>query len=80
MAGYEQFETYHPTFFYEFLWNLMNMAILLWLPRKFGTKMKPGDNFLVYLIVYPIGRFLLEFIRLEYSPSLELTSTRPSWR
>jgi len=68
MAGYEQFETYHPTFFYEFLWNLMNMALLLLLPRKLGAKMKPGDNFLVYLIVYPIGRFLLEFIRLEYSP------------
>ena len=59
---------YLPVFFYESLWNLLNMCILLWLPRKFGARMKPGDNFLVYLIVYPVGRFLLEFIRLEYSP------------
>ena len=44
------------------------MGLLLLLPRKLGDKMKPGDNFLVYLIVYPVGRFLLEFIRLEYSP------------
>lgn len=68
LAGFENFSTYHPTFFYEFLWNLMNMGLLLLLPRKLGDKLKPGDNFLVYLIVYPVGRFLLEFIRLEYSP------------
>lgn len=61
-------EYYLATFFYEFVWNLVNMLLLLWLPRKFGGKMKPGDNFLVYIIFYGIGRFLLEFIRLEFSP------------
>jgi len=68
LPGYEQYATYQPTFLYEFIWNLLNMGLLLLLPRKLGDKMKPGDNFLVYLIVYPVGRFLLEFIRLEYSP------------
>jgi len=68
LAGFENVATYHPTFFYEFLWNLLNMAVLLLLPRKLGDKLKPGDNFLIYLIIYPVGRFLLEFIRLEYSP------------
>lgn len=61
-------EYYLATFFYEFIWNLANMLLLLWLPRKLGGKMKPGDNFLVYIIFYGIGRFMLEFIRLEYSP------------
>jgi phosphatidylglycerol:prolipoprotein diacylglycerol transferase len=61
-------EYYLAAFFYEFVWNLLNMLLLLWLPRKLGDKMKPGDNFLVYMIVYGIGRFLLEFIRIEYSP------------
>lgn len=61
-------EYYLAAFFYEFVWNLLNMLLLLWLPRKFGNRMKPGDNFLVYMIVYGIGRFLLEFIRIEYSP------------
>jgi phosphatidylglycerol---prolipoprotein diacylglyceryl transferase len=61
-------EFYLATFFYEFVWNLLNMCLLLWLPRKFGDKMKPGDNFLVYMIFYGVGRFLLEFIRLDYSP------------
>ncbi len=59
---------YMAMFFYEFVWNLLNMALLLWLPRKLGDKMKPGDNFLVYLIVYGVGRFCLEFIRVDYSP------------
>ena len=59
---------YLAMFFYEFVWNLLNMALLLWLPRRLGDKMKPGDNFLVYLMVYGIGRFFLEFIRVDYSP------------
>jgi phosphatidylglycerol---prolipoprotein diacylglyceryl transferase len=61
-------EYYMATFFYEFVWNLLNFCLLLWLPRKLGDKMKPGDNFLVYMIFYGVGRFLLEYIRFEYSP------------
>lgn len=61
-------EYYLATFFYEFVWNLLNMCLLLWLPRKLGDKMKPGDNFLIYMMFYGVGRFLLEFIRIEYSP------------
>jgi phosphatidylglycerol:prolipoprotein diacylglycerol transferase len=44
------------------------MAILLWVGRKFAGKLKSGDVFLLYMIIYPLGRFLLEFIRLEFSP------------
>lgn len=59
---------YLPLFFYEFVWNLFNMFLLLWLPRKLGDKMKEGDNILIFVLTYSIGRFFLEFIRLEYSP------------
>jgi phosphatidylglycerol---prolipoprotein diacylglyceryl transferase len=59
---------YHPIFLYESLWNLANMAFLLWLGRsKFASKLKSGDIFLTYLIVYPVGRFCLEFLRLDSS-------------
>ena len=37
----------------------------MWLSRKHSEKLLPGDIFLVYLIVYPFGRFLLEFLRLD---------------
>ena len=59
---------YHPMFLYESLWNLLNMAFtVLFLGSKYQKKLINGDIFLVYLVVYPIGRFFLEFIRLDPS-------------
>ncbi len=65
LPGFKEFERFHPLFLYESLWNLMNMGILLWLGRKYKDQLKTGDLLLVYLIIYPVGRFLLEFIRLN---------------
>jgi phosphatidylglycerol---prolipoprotein diacylglyceryl transferase len=65
--GYENIETYHPLFLYESLWNLGLMALLLWIGRRYDKWLKDGDIFLIYLIGYPIGRFLLEFLRLDVS-------------
>ena len=65
LPGFESQEYYHPLFLYESLWNLANMALLLWLTRRFSERLKSGDIFLVYLIVYPVGRFLLDFLRLD---------------
>jgi phosphatidylglycerol:prolipoprotein diacylglycerol transferase len=67
LTGFVDKEYYHPLFLYESLWNLGNMALLIWLMRCFPEKLKTGDVFLVYLIVYPLGRFLLEFLRLDAS-------------
>lgn len=67
LPGYENVMYYHPTFFYEFLWNLGNMALLLWLSHRHSEKINLGNIFLVYLIVYPFGRFMLEFLRLDSS-------------
>ncbi len=45
------------------------MFVLLWLSHseRLTGKLKSGDIFLVYLIIYPVGRFFLEFIRLDAS-------------
>lgn len=59
--------TYHPLFLYESIFNLLNMAFLLWLNRKMYHKLKEGDVFLSYLITYPLFRFFLEFLRLDHS-------------
>jgi phosphatidylglycerol:prolipoprotein diacylglycerol transferase len=45
----------------------MNMFLLIWVSRRFADSLKRGDIFLVYLIVYPLGRFLLDFLRLDVS-------------
>lgn len=68
IRGYEAVEYFHPLFLYESLWSLGNLLLLLWLPRKLGSRLKSGDIFLVYLITYPMGRLLLEFLRLDYVP------------
>ncbi|HAE60616.1 MAG TPA: prolipoprotein diacylglyceryl transferase, partial [Anaerolineae bacterium] len=67
VSGFADFATYHPLFLYESLWNLANMAILLWISRRFREQLKPGDVFLTYLVIYPVGRFLLDFLRLDAS-------------
>lgn len=67
LPEYQNFATYHPLFLYESLWNLLNMAALLFIGRRFIDRLKDGDTFLLYLVIYPVGRFLLEFLRLDSS-------------
>jgi phosphatidylglycerol:prolipoprotein diacylglycerol transferase len=65
LPGYENQATFHPLFLYESLWNFGTVALLLWLGRKYQDRLINGDLFLIYLIAYPLGRFLLEFLRLD---------------
>jgi phosphatidylglycerol:prolipoprotein diacylglycerol transferase len=65
LPAFSQYERYHPLFLYESLWNLLNMALLLWMGRRFSQRLKTGDLFLTYLVVYPLGRFFLDFLRLD---------------
>lgn len=65
LPGYQHQETYHPLFLYESLWNFANMALLLWVGRRYQERLKTGDIILIYMIVYPVGRFFLDFIRLD---------------
>lgn len=68
LAGYESFERFHPLFLYESIWNGLNALLLYFLWKRYGHRLLPGDLFLVYLIGYPVGRLLLEFLRLDYVP------------
>ena len=67
LEGFRNVDYYHPLFLYEAIWNLGNMFLLLWISRRFADRLKHGDIFLSYLIVYPVGRFLLDFLRLDAS-------------
>ena len=58
---------YHPMFLYESLWNIFTMAVLLFMSHKLKDRIYRGDIFLVYLVMYPFGRFMLEFMRLDPS-------------
>ncbi|QMS84878.1 prolipoprotein diacylglyceryl transferase [Candidatus Xianfuyuplasma coldseepsis] len=54
---------YHPTFFYESMWNVVGFIIMLILRRtKILTR---GDLLPVYLIWYSVGRYFIEGMRTD---------------
>lgn len=65
LIGYEAIEFYHPLFAYEMILNSINLFILLWLANKFSANFKAGNLFLIYIALYSVIRFFLEFIRLD---------------
>jgi phosphatidylglycerol:prolipoprotein diacylglycerol transferase len=54
---------FHPVFLYESLWNLIGFVLLMWLGRKYASKLLDGDILSGYLIWYSVGRLLLEMLR-----------------
>jgi len=58
-------ERFHPLFLYESLWNFGVFGVLYWLYRTGKVKMGKGRLFVYYLGLYGLGRFWLEFLRIE---------------
>lgn len=54
---------FHPTFLYESIWNLVVFLILMYVARRYGERLLTGELFLLYCILYPLGRFFIEFQR-----------------
>lgn len=65
LDDYVNFETFHPAFLYESLWNLMAFLVLLTLARRQWRKLQVGDLTALYLVFYAVGRVLLELVRLD---------------
>lgn len=63
LTAYPLTTTFHPVFLYESLWNLVGFVLLMWLGRKYASKMLDGDMVSLYLIWYPTGRLLVESLR-----------------
>ena len=75
-ARYQAFETFHPTFLYESLWDLVIVGTLLWLSAR--RKLQTGSVVLCYLGMYAFGRFGLELIRTDTTFRL-LGLSRNAW-
>lgn len=54
---------FHPTFAYEALWNILGALVIVALTRRFTLQW--GKAFALYLIWYGVGRFALEYLRLD---------------
>jgi prolipoprotein diacylglyceryl transferase len=65
VIGYEQYATYHPTFLYECIWDLL-VALAVWLlDRKF--RFGRGRAFALYVALYVFGRFWVESLRIDHA-------------
>ncbi len=65
---YLTFEYFHPTFFYESVWNVMVFILLLSLffwGLKHPNRLYLGTLSLVYLIAYSCGRIWIEGLRTD---------------
>jgi phosphatidylglycerol:prolipoprotein diacylglycerol transferase len=62
----------HPAFLYESLWNALGFALLHFFSKK--KRQYDGQIFLLYLLWYGIGRFMIEGIRADtlYIPGTAL--------
>ncbi|CAN2191828.1 Lgt Prolipoprotein diacylglyceryltransferase [Candidatus Nanopelagicaceae bacterium] len=65
-SGYAQFETFHPTFLYEFIWcTIVGIALILFGKSARGASMPAGSLFLAYVATYCAGRFFIEGVRID---------------
>ena len=64
-AEYFDRETFHPTFLYEFLWNIAMVGVLLIVDRLY--RIKPPALFSLYVALYCFGRFWEELLRVDPS-------------
>lgn len=65
---FQDVEYFHPTFLYESLWNLGVFGILMLLFFRSLSARKPlknGTLFLLYLIIYSLGRVWIEALRTD---------------
>lgn len=53
----------HPTFLYESLWDFSIFLFLLWYGKN--QKKSDGEVFLLYILLYSLGRFFIEGLRTD---------------
>jgi prolipoprotein diacylglyceryl transferase len=61
--AYASFHTFHPTFLYELIWDLLGVLVLLWIARRFT--LRPPNLFALYVAWYCFGRFFEELLRID---------------
>lgn len=61
--GYESYQTFHPTFLYESLWDLGTAGLVIWADRRF--RLGHGRAFALYVMAYTAGRGWIEYLRID---------------
>jgi prolipoprotein diacylglyceryl transferase len=63
VPGYEAHSTFHPTFLYEFVYDVIGCGLLLAVGRYF--RIRPPGLFALYVSYYCFGRFFEELLRID---------------
>ena len=56
-------QTFHPTFLYEFIWDVLGVLFLLWVDRRY--KLRRPALFALYVMVYTAFRTFEETLRID---------------
>src|SRR3954454_14381747 len=62
-AAYAAYATFHPTFLYEAIWNLLGCGLLLWLSARY--RFRPPALFSLYVAWYCAFRTYEETLRID---------------
>jgi prolipoprotein diacylglyceryl transferase len=62
-AGYLQHATFHPTFLYELIWNLLLACALVWIGKQ--RAIRPPGLFALYVAGYSFARIGEELLRVD---------------
>jgi phosphatidylglycerol---prolipoprotein diacylglyceryl transferase len=62
---YAGYTTFHPTFLYELIWDLVGVAVLIYVGKRF--RIRPPGLFALYVAWYCFGRFFEELLRIDPS-------------
>jgi prolipoprotein diacylglyceryl transferase len=65
-AAYAQYGTFHPTFLYESIWDLIVVVLLIFVIEK-RVKLRQGYLFAAYVALYTFGRFFTEYLRIDFA-------------
>ena len=64
-AQFADATSFHPTFLYEAIWDVLVCLVLLWVARRLSERLKAGDVFMLYVSLYSVGRFFVETLRVD---------------
>ena len=66
--------TFQPTFLYEALWCFAAAGLLLLIERRFKGRIRTGNLFALYVLIYSVGRLWIETLRID--PAHEIGGVR----
>jgi prolipoprotein diacylglyceryl transferase len=61
--AYAAHATFHPTFLYEFVWDVVGAGLVLWVGSRF--RIRAPALFALYVSYYTFGRFFEELLRID---------------